>query len=140
MLRSFAVEKVREDSGGGTAVQDTRATAVIRDLRQDRDVTLVQKVRLMNDAPTAIFRVTGGLPRNIEGRHGDTVTTTHATYIIGMVSFDPPTAEITREATEERGTEVRRLEPAPVVIEPATAQPGFLFPSAASEQNPFGEP
>jgi hypothetical protein len=140
MLRSFLVEKVRDESGGGTVVQDTRATAVIRDLRQDRDVTLVQKVRLMNDAPSAVFRVTGELARNVEGRQGDSVTTADATYIIGMVSFDPPTAEVTREATAERGIEVRRLDPAPAVVEPAGAQPGFLFPAASSELNPFGEP
>ncbi|HEY5551777.1 MAG TPA: hypothetical protein VIK52_07805, partial [Opitutaceae bacterium] len=40
MLRSFIVEKIKDESGGGTIVQDTRATAVIRDLRQNRDVTL----------------------------------------------------------------------------------------------------
>ncbi|HUG10998.1 MAG TPA: hypothetical protein VMM36_08290 [Opitutaceae bacterium] len=140
MLRSFAVEKIRDDSGGGTAVQDTRATAIIRDLRQNRDVTLVQKVRQMNDAPSAVFRVAGELARNVEGRQGDTVTTADATYIIVMVSFDPPTAEVTREATGDRGTDVRRLEPAPLNIKPAAVQPGFVFPAASSEQNPFGEP
>jgi len=139
-LRTFTVEKVRDDSGGGTVVQDTRATAVIRDLRQNRDVTLVQKVRLMNDAPTAVFRVTGELARNVEGRQGDTLTANDATYVVGLVTFDPPTAEVSRQATAERATEVRRLEPAPVVPVAPPAQSGFVFPGAAPEENPFGEP
>jgi len=139
-LRSFAVDKTRDESGGGTAVQDTRATAVIHDLRQNHDVTLVQKVRFMNVAALAVFRVTGELARHVEGRQGGTVATAEATYIIGMVSFDPPTVEVTREATVERGIEVRRLEPAPAIIAPTAVPPGFMFPAASSEQNPFGEP
>lgn len=141
MLRTFTVEKVRDESRGGTVVQDTRATAVIRDLRQDRDVTLVQKVRLMNDVPTAVFRVTGEPARNAEGRQGDTVTTADATFVIGMVTFDPPTAEVARQATADRGAEVRRLEPAPVIAAPASpTAPGFVFPGASFESNPFVEP
>lgn len=139
-LRTFTVEKVRDDSSGGTVVQDTRATAVIRDLRQNRDVTLVQKVRLMNDAPTAVFRVTGELSRNVDGRQGDALTAGDSTYVVGLVTFDPPTAEVTRQATADRATEVRRLEPAPVIPVIPAAQQGFVFPDAAPEGNPFGEP
>jgi len=139
LLRSFTVEKVRDESGGGTTVQDTRATAVIRDLRQDRDVTLVQKVRLMDDAPTAVLRITGELARNVEARQGGTVTTADATFVIGMVTLDPPTAEVTRMEAADRATEVRRLEPAPVVV-PATPEPGFQFPATGRQLNPFGAP
>jgi hypothetical protein len=139
-LRTFTVEKVRDNSGGGTVVQDTRATAVIRDLRQNRDITLVQKVRLMNDAPTAVFRVTGELARNVEGRQGDTLTAGDATYVVGFVTSDPPTAEVSKQATADRAIEVRRLEPAPVVPVAPPTQSGFVFPGTGAEQNPFGEP
>jgi len=140
ILRSFTVEKVRDQSGGGTVVQDTRAIAVIRDLRQDRDITLVQKTRLMNDVPTAVFRVTGELSRNVEGKQGETLSVGEAIYTIGMVTTDPPTAEVTREASGERGTEIRRLELAPVIE--AVAQPEstpFQFPPS-TQNNPFGPP
>lgn len=141
MLRSFSVEKVHDDSAGGTVVQDTKATAVIRDLRQDRDVTLVQKVRLMNEAPTAVLRVTGELARNVEGRQGSTVTTPDATFEIGLVTIDPPTAEVTRLASGDRVTEVRRLEPAPPpAVQPAAPATGFDFPSVDPKLNPFGAP
>lgn len=139
-LLTFTVEKVRDDSVGGTVVQDTRAIATIRDLRQNRDVTLVHKVRLMDDAPVAVLRVTGEPARNAAGRQGDTITAESATYIIGMVTYDPPTAEVTRLATADRATEVRRLDPAPVIPLSPAAQTSFVFPGTTPEEDPFGDP
>jgi hypothetical protein len=139
-LLTFTVEKVRDDSVGGTVVQDTRATATIRDLRQNREVTLVHKVRLMDDAPVAVLRVTGEPARNAAGRQGDTIAAGSATYIIGMVTYDPPTAEVTRLAAADRATEVRRLEPAPVIPLLPVAQTSFVFPGTTPEEDPFGEP
>ena len=141
MLRSLNVERIRDNSSGGTVVRDTKATAVIRDLRQDRDVTLVQKVRLMNDIPTAVFRVSGEHSRNVEGRKGETITTSDGVFEIGFVTIDPPTAEVTREAAGDRPTEVRRLDPVSgQIVEPAGRQPGFEFPVADPKMNPFGAP
>jgi hypothetical protein len=142
VLRSFNVEKVKDDSSGGTTVQDTKATAIIRDLRQDLDVTLVQKIRLMNEIPTAVFRVTGELSRNVEGKQGDTITIPDGTFEIGLVTIDPPTAEVTREAFGDRPADVRRLEPVPVAAPApvASQEPGFQFPAADPKFNPFGSP
>lgn len=139
MLRSFAVEKVRDQSGSGTVVHDIRATAVIRDLRQDKDVVLVQKERLMNEEPTAVFRITGDLPRVVDGRSGGTISSTDATFVIGNLTISPPSAEVTRMESTDRPTEVRRLEPAPL-IQPGQGEDGFQFPPTENQANPFGSP
>lgn len=142
LLRSFNVEKVRDESGGGTAVQGTIASAQIRDLRQDRDVTLVQKVRLMNDEPAAVLRVTGDLARQVEAREGATITTADGAFVVGRVAFDPPAAEVTRLESSGKAMEVRRLVPVPPPPPPQQpAQPkGFAFPPPDPNASPFGRP
>ena len=140
VVLSLRVEKVREQLGGGSTVHDTRATAVIRDLRQDREVTLVQKTRFMNDVPTAVFRVPGAFARRIEGKRGETLTVGDARYTVGLVTLEPPAAEVTLELVAESRMEVRRLEPA-TLIEPVLqpSAPRFQFPPH-SQNRPVGLP
>ena len=90
--------------------QQRVATAVVRDERSNRDVTLTHRERQFTGTVSAFVAATGSNATR-EVRVGETFKLGEATYRIDRVQLTPPTVEVTKTAPDPAPPERRTLTP-----------------------------
>jgi hypothetical protein len=90
--------------------QQRVATAVIRDEKNNRDITLTHRERFFTGTVFAFVAETGQSAAR-EVRSGDTFKVGEATYRVDRIETTPPSVEITKEAPNLLQPDRRVLSP-----------------------------
>lgn len=93
-----------------TTTRQRVATAVIRDERANRDVTLTHRDRVFTGTLFAMVAATGETALR-EVRQGDTFKIGEATYRVDKIAANPPAIEITKESPQLTAPDRRALTP-----------------------------
>lgn len=93
-----------------TTTRQRIATAVVRDERANRDVTITHRERLMTGLNFAMITPSGQTAAR-EVREGDTFKLGEATYKIDKIQIAPPSMEITKESPQLTQPDHRTLKP-----------------------------
>jgi hypothetical protein len=126
---SFSVDRVAAETRDSNITIVNVATAVIYDLREEREVTLTDQRRLMNEELTAVLRSTTDARQVFEVEQGSSVTVGADTFTVVSIEAEPAAVVIERQATDEAPSLTRRLTPtahsAPAI---GPRVPDTLFP------------
>lgn len=113
-IESLAVTRQPVATEESSPVNRPVATAVVRDERTGRQITLTNLERYYPDAPLALVRLGDEPPREV--REGDEVRADDAVFHIDRIQLAPPTLEVTKAATG--ATVTRTLTPEAIPVPP----------------------
>jgi hypothetical protein len=114
-IKSFDVRTQAVAIPESMTTQQRVATAIVRDEKAARDITLTQRERLFTGAVFAFVAETGQSAAR-EVRTGDSFKVGEATYRIDRIETTPPAIEITKEAPNLLQPDRRVLSPREVEI------------------------
>ena len=109
-IKSFEVKPQSIRSGESMPTNQRTATAVVRDEKAGRDVTITNRERVFTGTMFAFVAATGETAAR-EVRAGDSFKLGEATYRIEKISTTPPLIEVTKEAPSLTEPERRELRP-----------------------------
>jgi hypothetical protein len=109
-IKSFAVQPQPVVLPDSMTTQQRVATAVIRDEKNNRDITLTHRERFFTGTVFAFVAETGQSAAR-EVRSGDTFKVGEATYRVDRIETTPPSVEITKEAPNLLQPDRRVLSP-----------------------------
>ena len=109
-IRSLDVRAQPVSVADSMSTRQRVATAVVRDERSGRDVTLTHRERVFTGTVFA-FVAQPGQSAAREVRTGDTFKVGEATYRVGRIETTPPTVEITKESPNLTQPDRRVLTP-----------------------------
>ncbi|MSU50673.1 MAG: hypothetical protein EXS37_16565 [Opitutus sp.] len=109
-IKSFEVAQQTIRSGESMATKQRVATAVMRDEKSNRDVTLTHRDRVFTGTVFAFVAATGESAAR-EVRTGDTFKLGEATYRIDKILTSPASVEVTKEAPSLAQPDRRILTP-----------------------------
>jgi hypothetical protein len=109
-IKSFTVQPQPVPLPDSMTTQQRVATAVIRDEKNNRDITLTHRERFFTGTVFAFVAETGQSAAR-EVRSGDTFKVGEATYRVDRIETTPPTVEITKEAPNLLQPDRRVLSP-----------------------------
>lgn len=97
VIKGFAISQQLIRSGESMATRQRVATAVVRDEKAGRDVTLTHRDRVFTGTVFAFVAAAGETAAR-EVRTGDSFKLGEATYRIDRIETTPPTVEVTKES------------------------------------------
>ena len=109
-IKSFEVKAQAVRSGESMPTNQRIATAVVRDEKAGRDVTITNRERVFTGTMFAFVAATGDAAAR-EVRTGDTFKLGEATYRIEKISMTPATIEVTKESPSLPQPDRRELRP-----------------------------
>lgn len=109
-IKSFEINQQAIRSGESMATRQRVATAVVRDEKAGRDVTLTHRERVFTGTLFAFVAAPGESAAR-EVRTGDTFKLGDATYRIEKIETTPPTVEVTKESPSLTQPDRRILPP-----------------------------
>ncbi len=125
----FSAERRVVQQPGGTTLVFVEATALVRDTQTGAEVKLDTQTRVPDGTPVVVLRDTEGTERR--ARSGEVITIGEATYRVGELTLDPPSAVVTKEdpALPEPVTKTLVIPPPPPApTAEAPENPGGSFP------------
>jgi hypothetical protein len=114
-IRNFDVVQQDIRAGESMTTKQRVATAVIRDEKNNRDVTLTHRDRVFTGTLFAFVAATGETAAR-EVRTGDTFKLGEASYRVDKIVLEPPTIEVTKEAPSLTQPDQRVLTPREVDV------------------------
>jgi len=138
-IRDFDVKRTLVPAKDSMPIYETVATAVVIDDKTGEAITLTNKERRIKGSPIAIFKATPG-DQLFQQKTGTSFAVGDVNYTVGVVTSEPASAEVTKQAPDLKSPETKTLTiappaaPAPVAAPaPETAKPDAapaVFPPA----------